>query len=178
MTWFATTPEEIARHQALVALVHVLRESLLHGDGEWGQIDLDGIKLVAATPGLVLLAYRLEREVDDGSAPIAHFDVDLIAEACGQYVDSCWGPEEAPSRGTKPEMDYRIAVCRLACGLDIWTDEDRERELERYRAEGIDARIDDSPLGPITLAEHEDRVRRWAEAQRARLLGLARRSVQ
>ena len=184
MTSFATTPEEIARHRALCNLVVELDASLIESiDGEWGWISKDAIRLVTGVPGLRGLGIRLSREIEDGgSAHISKDEADRIAAACGCYLGPC-EPDEAPSPGSDPEMDYRIAVCRLACGLDIWTDEDDECMVAEYRAKGIEAfryRPGHGPpvLGPITLEEHEEQERLWAERFRQRMLGVMHRGVQ
>lgn len=177
MPTFATTMAEIARHRWLVKLVDRLDHGLLESiDGEWARFDEEDPDIQRLQRDPVLRTI----EVVDGY--VSRADADRVAAECGRFINFV-GPDEGPSPGYDKEMDYRIAQCRIECGLGIHTDEDDDRERERilaeYHARGIDARRA-PPLvyGPETLEEYEERQRRWQEAFITRMTGVMHRSVQ
>ncbi len=172
MPTFATTPSKTDRHRRLVALVDRLDRGLGESiDGQWSRVDEEerAIRRLKADPVLC------DIEVVDGY--VSREDADRIAAECGRFINFV-GPDEGSSPGYDKEMDYRIAQCRIECGLGIYTDEDDERELAAYRARGIAARRVRETYGPETFEEYEERQRRWREAFMARMFGVMRRSVQ
>ena len=172
MPTFAATMAEVARHRWLVKLVdrldHELGESI---DGEWARFDEEDPDIQRLQRDPVLRTI----EVVDGY--VSRADADRVAAECGRFIDFV-GPDEGPSPGYDKEMDYRIAQCRIECGLGIHTNEDDERELAAWRAEGVDARRVARVHGPETFEQYTERRRREDEAFRIRILGVMHRSVQ
>ncbi len=164
---FATTPEEIAEHGALVQLVDDLRAS-----HRLAERSLSVLVFWRADD----LASRLLTEIDGGFVWLSHEEGDEIAALAGQYFYGADLPEEPD--WDDPTIAYEMAKWRLETGEGIWTDERLEDKVAEYRARGIEALIYRGPIGPITLEEHDELDRRWAEQQRAKILGLMNRTVQ
>jgi hypothetical protein len=170
MTSFATTPEEIARHGALVHLVAELRQSVLEGiDVEWGHISDEDVRLVFQVPGLSVLGLHLERDMEDGGyGHITRDDADHIAEACGLYLEGCWLPDEPD--WNDPWIKFWMAGHRISTGEGIFDGDGWDfvrskgyfdgREERRY-AEDEGPR----PPGPLTYEE-------WKELERLRNIQL------
>lgn len=180
---FATTPEGIARHGALVHLVAELRQSILEGiDGEWGHISDEDLRLVLSVPGLLDLGPRLPHDMeDDGYGHITRDDADRIAEACGLYLDGCWLPEEPD--WDDPWIEFWMAGYRIETGEGILDGDgwDFVRSKGYWDDVGHRQYAEDRgprPPGPLTHEEWEELCRWRAEQRRFGIEGLRRRCVQ